>query len=83
MRSAIKLGECGALWGKREQVVSCIYESMVVTYICNAQCTIGYLYSIGSLGRAPSPISASLIFPAFARLFLPHVGLYLSFSCAQ
>ena len=50
-------------------------------------CTMhnGIFIHIGSLGRAPSPVpvSASLIFPAFAQLFLPHVGLPLSLLCAH
>ena len=46
----IILGECGALWGERERVVSCIYRqhgSYVYTACLQciyAQCTIRYLY---------------------------------------
>ena len=55
--------------------------SMVVTYILHV-CKIGCLYKFMHLGRVPSP--GSLIFPAFARMFLPHVGaLSLLFSFAK
>ena len=60
--------------------------SMVVMYILhvcnvymhNAQYDICTNLCIGGLGRAERlalSLSASLIFPAFARLFLPHIGL--------
>ena len=67
------------------EAVQCASARPYCVLMHNAQQDIYTNLCIGSLGRAPSPtsLSASFIFPAFARLFLPPVGLSLSFLCAQ
>ena len=64
---AVILGECGALWGEREPVVSCVYRqhgSYVYTacYMHNAKQDVYTHLCIGSPGRASSPISAASLF---------------------
>ena len=73
----IKLGECGALWGERERVVSCIYRqhgSYVYTacYMHNAKQDVYTHLCIGSPGRAPSPISLR----GFVISFLSLLGCF-------
>ena len=68
--------------------------SMVVTYIVHI-CNAGYICIMHNrifiqiyalvvwVECLALYLSSLLIFPAFVRLFLPHVGLSLSFSCVQ
>ena len=71
------LGECGALWGERERVVSCIYRqhgSYVHVYTACFQCILrtthnrifiqiyaSALWVERTVGRAPSPISLRFV----------------------
>ena len=82
------LGECSTLWDKHEWVV---FIGSMVSFIYTAclqciyaQCTIGYLFYASAVWveHQALSLSALLIFPAFARLFLLHIGLSLVLVCA-
>ena len=76
------LGECGALWGERERVVSSVhrqhgshvYIACLQCILHNAQKDINTNLCIDSLGRAPSPISVLLIFPGLLSCFGSTLG---------
>ena len=77
----ILLGECGALWGECEWVLSCIHRQhgsyVHSAYVCNVYMHNAQWKIYVSAVWVERLALSLCIFPVFARLFLPHVKLSL------